>query len=58
MAMETTLDKPVSQTGTISFKLKTDKAYFNGHGQDDTSQKLVDLPGISEISFRRTDSGG
>lgn len=50
------LETPVSQAGTISFVLQTDKAYFNGQGQDDYSQTLVALPGISEILFRRTDS--
>ncbi|MFI4910834.1 MAG: DUF1961 family protein [Sedimentisphaeraceae bacterium JB056] len=49
------LKKPVSQSGTISFKLHTDKKYFNGQGQADYQQLLVELPGVNKIYFRRTD---
>ena len=50
------LEAPVSQSGTISFLLQTDKAYGNGQGQEGYSQQLVELPGISEVLFKRTDS--
>jgi hypothetical protein len=49
------LDTPVSQAGTISFVLRTDKPYLNGQGQEDYAQKLVTLPGINSVSFRRND---
>ena len=50
-----TLIRPVSQTGTISFALRTDKRYFNGQGQEGYEQSLVRLPGVNQIAFRRID---
>lgn len=55
-AEEIALDETISQAGTVSFTLKTDRRYFNGVGQANYAQALVTLPGISEIAFRRTDS--
>lgn len=49
------LAEPVSQTGTISFKLQSSKAYFNGRGQEDCRQLLVSLPGVCRIDFTRRD---
>jgi hypothetical protein len=48
-------DSPISQTGTISFVLHTDKTYFNGQGQDTYAQNLIRLPGVCELAFRRSD---
>jgi hypothetical protein len=45
----------MSQAGTISFKLHTDKAYHNGQGQGECHQSLVKLPGVTEIAFSRRD---
>lgn len=49
------LDPAISQTGTISFTLRTDKRYRNGQGQENYRQSLVKLPGLNEISFVRSD---
>jgi hypothetical protein len=49
------LGDPVSQSGTISFVLRTDRGYFNGQGQANYTQSLVTLPGINKVDFRRTD---
>lgn len=49
------LSSPISQTGTISFVLRTDKRYHNGQGQEDYAQNLVTLPGIHTISLARKD---
>lgn len=49
------LNEPVNQFGTISFKLHTDKTYINGKGQDNYQQQLIKLPGVTTISFSRTD---
>lgn len=54
-ALNQTLAEPISQTGTITFELHTDKTYFNGQGQENYSQNLVKLPGVMDISFRRVD---
>lgn len=55
MAETIPLEQPLSQQGTISFVLKTDKDYFNGQGQEDYSQSLLKLPGVVDLTFRRTD---
>lgn len=46
---------PVSQSGTMTLVLRTDKRYFNGQGQQNYSQTLVRLPGIHTVSFSRSD---
>ena len=56
MSAETSTANAISQTGTISFILQTDKNYYNGQGQEDYKQELVTLPGHSTISFNRNDS--
>lgn len=52
---EATLEHELSQTGTISFELVTDKRYANGRGQGNLSQSLLKIPGLMEIAFRRSD---
>jgi hypothetical protein len=54
-AQRVPLKGPVSQSGTISFILRTDRHYRNGKGQENYAQTLVALPGINAVSFRRTD---
>jgi hypothetical protein len=49
------LEAPLSQSGTIGFKLHTDKMYFNGKGQEDYRQTLLTLPGVNRIFFDRKD---
>jgi len=49
------LQHAVNQTATVSFVLHTDKRYFNGDGQENYAQSLVKLPGVNEISVRRSD---
>lgn len=54
-AADIALPQPVSQTGTVTFQLSTDKTYRNGKGQENYSQQIVELPGIMQIEFRRRD---
>ncbi len=49
-------DNPISQSGTISFILETDKTYRNGVGQDNFSQELFKLPGLATCILSRTNS--
>ncbi len=50
-----TLETPISQTGTISFLLHTDKTYSNGIGQQDFEQQFVTLNGLASVFLQRTD---
>lgn len=50
------LPKPINQSGTLSFVLKTDQKYFNGKGQEDYAQTILELPSMCTVKFNRNDS--
>ena len=48
------LNNPVSQKGTISFVLLTDKTYKNGDSEDKFSQILLEFPGLTKCLLERS----
>jgi len=48
------LDNPVSQKGTVSFILETNKTYSNGYPDSSFDQTLFELPGLGKCIFERS----
>ncbi|MFH1999816.1 MAG: DUF1961 family protein [Planctomycetota bacterium] len=50
------LDQPLSAQGTLSFRMKTDKDYKNGKGQEEFVQALVEFPDFAGAYLQRIDN--
>ena len=56
MERQISVAQPIAQQGCISFRMKPDKTYHNGEGQESLTVPVLTVPGLAQCQFKQADN--